>query len=121
MPVQFQLLKFNESGECVGINLNIIRHWAKERIPFHSHIHTLQTITTRTRRAYFEELKLQAANVNPLSWLIDLFKAIEYLETIVTFIHYSDETKNQCNLQYHIEDEVCPNREGIIFPLPNQQ
>lgn len=112
------LLKYNEEGEPVGINIFEVKNWVIRTTPYHTDLEPYLLVHFRAKTAFLEELAKHSTVWQIIVWTVDVVEALIYLEKIIDCILEADETTYDCSLELHPIGESCPNRINIVLPEP---
>lgn len=115
------LLRYNASGEPIGLDIFAIENWVKQTTPFHLDLQPYLLAHYKAKTAFLEELALQSTTWQIILWTTEIVKALEYIEKLIDHILESDETTYRCDLRIHRAGEVCPNRVNLDLPDPEDQ
>lgn len=114
------LLKYNEEGAPIGLNLAAVKNWAEKTTPHHSDLQPYLLVHYRAKAAYLEELANQTTPWQFIVWTPEVIKALSYLEKLIDCILEADETSYNCDLRNHLTGEICPNRVNLELPNPDE-
>lgn len=114
------LLRYDEQGAAIGLNIQAVKNFVAKTTPFHSDLIPYILVHYRARAAYLEELSKQTTPWQIVVWTSDVIKALAYLEKVVDAILEADETTYSCDLRNHRQGEICPNRRNLTLPDPEE-
>lgn len=112
------LIKTNDSGEPIGINLQSVKNFIVRTTPFHLDLQPYFLVHFRAKTTFIEELAKQATSWEFTQWTPDIIRALAYIEKLIDTILESDETTYACDLRNHQIGQTCPNRANISLPEP---
>lgn len=115
------LLRYSEEGEPIGLNLQAVKQFVEKTTPFHSDLQPYLLVHYRAKATFLEELSQQAIPWQIVLWTIDVIKALKYIEQLIDTILEADETTYSCDLRNHRPGEICPNRQNLTLPEPEEE
>lgn len=114
------LLRKNNKGEPIGLNLLAIKNFIAKTTPFHLELQPYLLAHYRAKSSFIEELARQASNWEIVTFTPEIETALAYIEKLIDCILEADETTFACDLRNHHNGAVCPNRRHLKLPDPEE-